>query len=146
MTNSLPRTGVEKVLGMFGCTTVLEIYPPPNSVPPQYSITGFPPASWPRYRISDGFEHSPVELNKRIADQSRFSMQRVCRQRQTMLGTTPKMLTAASCTNRPNVSPVGAPSNKAIVPRLMSVEKVNQGPIIHPKLVGQATTSPGWMS
>ena len=68
MTNSLPRTGVEKVLGMFGCTTVLEIYPPPNSVPPQYSITGFPPASWLRYRISDGFEHSPVELNKRIAD------------------------------------------------------------------------------
>src|SRR4051794_11551843 len=130
MTNSLPRTGVAKALGMLGCTTVLEIYPPPNSVPPQYSITGFPPASWLRYRISDRFEHSPVELNKRIADQSNVSMLRVCRQWHTMLGTTPKILTAASCTKRPNASPHGAPSNKPIVPRLMSVAKVSQGPII----------------
>src|SRR6186997_552202 len=99
MTNSLPRTADEKVLGMFGCTTVLEIYPPPNSVPPQYSITGFPPANSLRYRISDGFEHSPVELNKRTPDQSTRSMQRVCRQRHIMLGTTPSMLTAAFCTN-----------------------------------------------
>src|SRR5262249_49725915 len=145
-TSSVPRTGVENVLGMFGWITVLEIYPPPNSVPPQYSITGFPPASWLRYRISDGFEHSPVELNKRIALHSSLSMLRVCRQRHTVLGITPNILTAASCTNRPNASPDDAPSNKAIVPRLMSVANVNQGPIIHPKLVGQATTSPGRIS
>ena len=30
MTMSLPRTGVEKVLGMFIAMTVLEIYPPPT--------------------------------------------------------------------------------------------------------------------
>src|SRR5262245_12325637 len=136
MTNSVPRAGVENVLGIFGCTTVLEIYPPPSSVPPQYSITGFPPASWLRYRMSDGLEHSPVELNKRIADQSSCSMLRDCRHRQTILGTTPRILTPTSCTKRPNVSPNGAPSNSAIVPRLIRVAKVSQGPIIHPKLVG----------
>src|SRR5262245_43329144 len=117
---------------MFGCTTVLEIYPPPNSVPPQYSMTGFAPASSLRYCMSEGLEHSPVELNRRIALQSRLSMHPDCRQRHSVLGITPNILTAASCTNRPNASPDEAPSNKAIVPRLMSVAKVNHGPIIHP--------------
>ena len=63
-----------------------------------------------------------------------------------MLGTTPSMLMRASCTNSQKGRPVGAPSNSAIVARLSSAAKTSHGPIIQPRLDGQAATLPGLRS
>ena len=96
--------------------------------------------------MSPGLEHSPVELNSLIRRQSQAAGQSCAFQAETRLGTTPSVVTPASSTDRQKPSVPGWPSYKAIVPRLMSVAKTSQGPIIQPGLVGQATTSPGRMS
>src|SRR5882724_3423742 len=106
-------------------------------------MTGFPPARDISQRISPALEHSPVELKSLIALQSRFSMQPVLRQFLTRLGTTPSMVVFADCTNFPNSLPVGVPQYKPIAARLSRLAKINHGPIIQPRLVGQTSTSPG---
>ena len=96
--------------------------------------------------MSSACELSPVELNTLIEDQSNFSITRRFRQAFTIVGTTPNMFTAAAWTNSPNFTDIGESLYKAIVPRFNSVAKINQGPIIQPRLVGQHTTSPGFKS
>ena len=93
--------------------------------------------------MSSADEASPVELKARICDQSRPSMQPLDRQARTSVGTTPSTFTRACSTNAPNSPPVGTSSKSAIVARLISAAKINHGPIIQPRFVGQATTCPG---
>src|SRR5439155_1501494 len=67
-------------------------------------------------------------------------------QLRTSFGTTPSIVTPVRATNSPNGRAVVAPTYKAIVAPLTKLAYVSQGPIIHPKLVGQASTSLGRMS
>ena len=78
-------------------------------------MTGLYPARDIRNSMSRGFEHSPVELNARMLDQSSPSRQPVLRHAETRLGTKPSMVTPASWTNCPNFRVVGAPPNIAMV-------------------------------
>ena len=63
-----------------------------------------------------------------------------------MLGTNPSIETPAFCVNTPKSRPKGEPWNRAMVAPFNKAAKTNQGPIIQPKLVGQATVSPFRMS
>lgn len=63
-----------------------------------------------------------------------------------MLGTRPSIDTPASCINTPKPRPRGEPWNRAMVAPLRRAAKTSQGPIIQPRLVGQATVSPSLTS
>ena len=58
--------------GTLGCTMVELMYPPPISVPPQYSMTGLYPARELSHIWASGDELSPVDENRRKADQSQW--------------------------------------------------------------------------
>src|SRR5207244_8690512 len=146
ISKSRPKAGVVNVDGAHGCTTEPVMYPPPTSVPPQYSTTGRWPRRYIRYSISSGVECSAVELNNRIRCQSRPSIVRSVFQLRTSFGTTPSIVTPARATNSPKGRAVVAPTYKAIVAPLTKLAYVSQGPIIPPKLVGHATTSLARMS
>lgn len=51
-----------------------------------------------------------------------------------------------TCTNLAKPEPRGDPLYKAMQAPFNSEAYTSQGPIIHPRLVGQATTSPLWIS
>ena len=100
-----------------GRATVPVRYPPPISVPPQYSMTGRPPACDISQRMSSAEEHSPVELNTRTVLQSKPAGASAARHVLTRLGITPSIVVRTSCTKRQNSRPVGAPWNKPIAAR-----------------------------
>lgn len=54
--------------------------------------------------------------------------------------------TSFTCTNLAKPEPSGDPLYRAMEAPFNSEAYTSQGPIIHPRLVGQATTSPFWMS
>src|SRR5436309_12544923 len=98
----MPQAGVVNVDGAHGCTTDPVMYPPPTSVPPQYSTIGRYPARNIRYSISSGVEGSAVELNNRIWCQSSPSIARSAFQLRTSFGTTPSIVKPARVTNSTN--------------------------------------------
>jgi hypothetical protein len=60
----------------------------------------------------------------------------------TMEGMTPNIVMRAVATNWQKGRPVGAPRNSPMAALLNRVANINHGPIIQPRLVGHATTSP----
>src|SRR6266508_6295760 len=143
MTKSSPIAAVVKVDGAHGCTTVPVMYPPPISVPPQYSMTGAYPARNMRYSISSAVDGSAVELNTRIRLQSRPSIVRSAFHARTSFGTTPSIVTPARETNSPKARRWFPPTYSAIAAPFTKLAYVSHGPIIQPKLVGHAITSEG---
>ncbi len=63
-----------------------------------------------------------------------------------MLGTKPSMDTPVLCMKTPNSRPRGEPWKRAIVAPFKRAAKTSHGPIIQPRLVGQATVSPSLTS
>src|SRR6266705_3058903 len=143
ISRSRPSAEVVNIDGAHGWTTVPVMYPPPISVPPQYSTIGRYPARNIRYSISSGVDGSAVELNTRIRCQSSPSIALSVFQLRTSFGTTPSIVTRDRARNSPNARVVVAPTYRAIVAWFTRLAYVSQGPIIHPKLVGQASTSDG---
>src|SRR5438128_11186949 len=130
ISKSRPKAGVVNIDGAQGCTTVPVMYPPPISVPPQYSTIGrYPPRNM-RYIISSGVDGSAVELNTRIRCQSSPSIAPSVFQLRTSFGTTPSIVTRARATNSPNARVVVAPTYRSIVAWLTRLASVRQGPII----------------
>mmetsp|Transcript_2474 Transcript_2474/g.4156 ORF Transcript_2474/g.4156 Transcript_2474/m.4156 type:complete len:243 (+) Transcript_2474:935-1663(+) len=97
------------------------------------------------HRLAVGSEASPEEEKRVTPDQSHFSVAFRAHQDLTRLGTTPNMLTLDSSTNLQNRSVEVTPPKSAMEAPLI-IWNSNQGPIIQPRLVGQATTSPTLMS
>src|SRR5437870_8326108 len=104
-------------------------------------MTGLYPARDIRYNISSGVDGSAVELNRRIRLQSNPSIVPSNFQERTSFGTTPSIVTPASDTNSPNARRVVPPTYRAIGARFTRLAYVSQGPIIHPRRVGQRRTS-----
>lgn len=114
------------------CPAAAPLSPPPSA---PHDLHPLPP--FPQHTNVPICPHMPPRMRTLSAPPALHAL--------TMLGTTPSTATPASSTNSPKSRPNGAPWYRATAAPLSSAAYSSHGPIIQPRLVGQATTSPGRM-
>lgn len=96
------------------------------------------------HEVKEKKHNKDCSLYKKTSEETRIN--EICSENK--FHAPPKSLTGTNgtCTNLANPWPSGDPLYKAIEAPLIKVAYTSHGPIIHPRFVGQATTSPLRMS